>query len=324
MEQPTVSAPVETNSEVSAPVEAVEGQQTEPQGGEDLNPYKGTKHKIRAKGKDIEVDYDTLLSKASLAEGANEKFKEAKELKQAFEDRLGRLSNAEMENWDEIIDLIGVEKALKFASTINEKQSYWNELSDEQREDLLFRHEAELAKQELESLKGKEKREAQERASREAYQAIDLEVSEALAEAKANGVPLSDFPDIALGVVDEMLMVLEQIEAEEKAGRKWNGKPPTAKDVVKRLQGQYEERSASYIKKLNAKQLKSMLSPEQLAELRQEELDTLYAGSSPNRMTSQESRIKQNASNYQNQNGPVRAKSNDFFKNMDEKYGVRR
>lgn len=319
MEQSTTPATIVTPSAAAsseAPQENVQNQEIE------VNPFKGTKHKYKAKGKEIEVDYDTLLSKASLADGAQETFKEAKEIRQEFEDRLGRLSNAEMENWDEIIDLIGVEKALKFASTVNEKHSYWTELSEEQREDILFRHEAELAKQELESLKGKEKQAAVQQASREAYAAINQEIGEALEEAKANGVPLSDLPDIATAIVDEMLMVLEQIEAEEKAGRKWSGKAPTAKDVVKKLQGQYEDRSATYIKKLNAKQLKSMLTPEQLAELRQEEIDALHSGATPNRMTSQSEQV--NRTNYnQNQNVPVHKKSNDFFKDMDKKYGVR-
>lgn len=323
MEQQSVSAPIDSSS--PSPVAETpnpDGNQTQ-NFDEELNPYKGTKHKYKAKGKEIEVDYETLLSKASLADGANEKFAEAKALKQQFEDRMGRLSNAEMENWDEIIDMIGVDKALKFASTINEKHSYWNELSEEQREDVLYRHEAELAKQELESLKGKEKQAATQQASREAYDAINQEIGDALAEAKALGIPLADLPDIAIGIVDEMLMVLEQIEAEEKAGRKWSGKAPTAKDVVKRLSGQYEERSSSYVKKLNAKQLKSMLTPEQLAELRQEEIGSLYQGATPNRMTSKEPATNTASNTNQNQS-PIRGTSSDVFKELDKKYGVTR
>lgn len=288
------------------------------------NPYKGTKHKFKAGGRELEVDYDELIQKASLAEGANQKFSEAKALKQQFEDRLGKLSDADSENWDEIIELLGVEKALKFASKVKENESYWSELSDEEREELVYRQQAEAALQELDALKGKQKQEAQQAASREAYAAINQEIGDALAEAKLNGVPLADLPDIALAVVDEMLAVLEEMEKAEKEGKKWSGKPPSAKDVVKKLGAQYDERSTTYIKKLSAKQLKSMLSPEQLAELRQEEIDSLYAGATPSRMTKPVDAAIKPFDPSQNQSESRPLKTKDWFKEMDKKLGVRR
>lgn len=325
MEQSTIAPSVET-SPIEAPAENAQTEitQTDVKPDTPENPFKGTKHKLKAKGKELEVDYDDLLAKASLYEGAQMTFKEAKEFRQSVEDKLARLSDVERDNFDEIVEMLGVEKALKFASTLNERHSYWEGLSEEQRADILERHEAELAKQELAELKGKEKQQAIAQASKEAYEAINLEIGDALAEARAQGIPLADLPDIGIAIVDEMLLVLEQIEAEERIGKQWSGKAPSAKDVVKKLQGQYEERSASYVKKLNAKQLKSMLTPEQLAELRKEEIDSLYAGATPNRMTSKDGAIRSETNKNSNQSGLIRRSSGDAFKDLDEKYGVHR
>lgn len=287
------------------------------------NPYKGTKHKFKANGKEIEVDYDDLLSKASLAEGANQKFQEAKAMRKELEEKLGRLSNAEADNLDEIIETLGIDKVLKIANTISEKELYWNQLSEEEREDLLYRQKADAALNELEALKGKERQAAQQQAQIEAYNVINDEIGEALALAKAEGVPLADLPEIAEGIVDEMLAFLEFMEREEKEGRKLTSPPPSAKDVVKKLQGKYEERSSTYLKKLNAKQLKSMLSPEQLADLRKEEIDSLYGSNSPRRTSQQADEVIKPFSN-QDENQSKPRKSDDWFKQMDKKLGVRK
>ena len=287
------------------------------------NPYKGTKHKFKANGKEIEVDYDDLLSKASLAEGANQKFQEAKVMRKELEDKLGRLSNAEADNLDEIIETLGIDKVLKIANTISEKELYWNQLSEEEREDLLYRQKADAALNELEALKGKERQAAQQQAQIEAYNVINDEIGEALALAKAEGVPLADLPEIAEGIVDEMLAFLEFMEREEKEGRKLTSPPPSAKDVVKKLQSKYEERSGTYLKKLNAKQLKSMLSPEQLADLRKEEIDGLYGSNSPRRTSQQADEVIKPFSN-QDENQSKPRKSDDWFKQMDKKLGVRK
>lgn len=320
VEMTSNDAPVTDHSDAQASVPTEGGQpEAKPE-----NPFKGTKHKYKAKGKEIEVDYETLLAKASLADGADLTFQEAKAFRREIEERLKGLSDPERENFDEIVEVLGFEKALKFADTISQKKLEWQNLSEEERERLLERHEYEATKRQLDELKGKEAQQAKAQASQKAYEAINQEIGDALSEARANGIPLADLPDIAVAIVDEMLSVLEAIDAEERAGKKWSGKAPSAKDVVQKLQKQYEERSASYIKKLNAKSLRSMLTPEQLAELRQEEIETLYSGSTPQRMTKPVEGNPSQAQLNQNQQSPRAKTSNDWFKLQDERFGVRR
>lgn len=287
------------------------------------NPYKGTKHRIKAKGKEVELDYDDVIKRAELAEGANLTFQEAKAIKRQFEEKLGRLSNAEMENWEELIETIGVEKALKFANTIQQKQSYWESLTEDEQDRILERQRADALESELNQRKSDDERKEAQAFSMEAYKAINAEIGDALAEAKAQGVPLSDLPEVGLEIVNEMLAVLESIEAAEKSGKRWQGTPPTAKDVVKQVQSRYDERSALYLKGKTAKQLKSMLTPEQLADLRQEEIDNLYSGSTPRRTNQAKKEIEPFEANP-NQSGSNRRSFKDAFSDMDRLYGVRK
>lgn len=281
------------------------------------------KYKYKSNGIEKEAELEELLSLASKADGADQKFKEAAEAKRQIknlEARLGKLSKADSDNWEDIIETVGWDKAQKFANTLVRKQLEWEELNQDQRDRILEQQEGEDAKARLRDY---ESREHQARATQERSLAIDLvdkEVSAALAAARAEGLPIADAPRFAEQVVDELLAYLEYLDREEQAGREITVPPPNALDVARSLQQKANESTSAYVRRLKTSDLRSMLTPEQLRELRQADLDDLYAP------IPRESKrpAKDDAINpFDTSNNPRRKKSGDWFKAMEQKLGVK-
>lgn len=312
---PTPIDPFEQNLDTDSNTDAPE---------EIVDPFKGTKHKIKSKGKEVELDYDELRKRAEKADGADQIFQEQaqvrKQLKE-MESKLGKLSAADQDNFLEMVEIIGWEKAQKFANTLVKKQIEWEELSDHEQQRILKDQEAEEAKAELAKLKGKEQDANAQRDRSIAMDLIDKEVGEALAYAKENGLSIAEAPRFAEKVVDELLAYLEFCEAEEKAGREVRTPPPTAVDVAKMLQSRKTEGTQSFLKKLDAKSLRSMLSPEQLKELRQSEIDDLYTPIPRN--ASKRQVTDESINPFQSKKEEPRG-TNDWFAAMDKALGVKK
>lgn len=284
------------------------------------------KHKYKANGQEIEVDYDELLTRASKGDGAEKKFNEAHRMRQELEQKLGRLSKSDADNWEDLIEVIGWEKARKFATTLVQKEIEWEELSDSDKERILARQEAQEAKSKLEQYESREKQTQLQQHQEQAVSIIDQEVSAALAAAKAEGLSIADAPEIVEGVVDELLAYLEYVDREEAAGREVKNPPPSAHDVVRKLQARYDERSSSFVKKLSADALRGMLTPEQLSALRQMEIDGLH-GSTLSRATPQREKfdsIDPFSTSDKSKKPSRRAKSDDWFAAMDKRLGVKK
>lgn len=320
---PSDSVSISTDPTPLDPFEASLDQETPVEAKEPTDPFRGTKHKIKAKGKEIELDYETLLKKAEKAEGADVVFQEAaatkKELK-ALQAKIARLSSGEADPF-EVIETMGFENAKKFADTLTRKQLEWEELSEAEQNQVLKDMAAEEDKRKLSAYEKREEEARNAASLNQAMSLIDQEVGEALAFAKEQGLSLAESPRFAEKIVDELLAWLEYAEAEEKSGRSVTTPPPSAKDVAARLLARKTQGTQEYLKKLDVKSLKSMLSKEQLAELRQAEIDDLY------------STIPRNASKRQaeDQINPFETKkvesprsSNDWFAAMDKKLGVKR
>ncbi len=284
------------------------------------------KHKYKANGKEIEVEYDELLSRASKGDGAEEKFNQAAKMRRELEEKLGRLSKSDADNWEDLIEVIGWEKARKFATTLVQKEIEWEELSEPEKERILARQEAQEAKSKLEKYESKEKQTQLQAHQEQAVSIIDQEVSAALAQAKLEGLSVADAPEIVEGVVDELLAYLEYVDREERAGREVKNPPPSAHDVVRKLQARYDERSSSFVKKLSADALRTMLSPEQLKALRQMEIDGLH-GSTPQRAMPRQEKfdsIDPFATGDKSNKPSRRRKSDDWFSAMDKRLGVKK
>lgn len=318
---PAPDAPASSEPVIDVSVEEVSDTPKE------VDPLRATKHKYKANGKDIEVDYDELLARASKAEGADQKFAEAKQVQRQLkelESKLGRLSKADENNFLEMVEMIGWEKAQNFANTLVKKQLEWEELSEQDQRALLRERELEEREARLQDFESNEARKRDETSRSAALEAVDKEISSVVQIADEAGLSVARSPKFVEDVVDVYLSYLEYVDREEAAGRDVNSPPPTPIEVARIVQQRYDELSGGYLKKLKGSDLKSMLSPEQLKELRESQIDDLYV------MNPRDSGKQKTASDSIN---PFEEKSNtsskgkpseDWFKAMDKKLGVRR
>lgn len=285
--------------------------------GSDTKPDKPkpTKHKIKSNGREEELDLEELIKRAELASGANEKFQKASAKEKALQERLDRWKNPDEDVLEDLLDLLGPDKLLNLSGKLHPLKLQWEQMSQEDRDALIEREEAEAAKAELKAIKDGKASEAAQAQQLQAYQVINDEIGAVIEDARKAGVPLADLPEMTESIANEMLAVLETLEAEEKAGRHYSGKIPSAKEIFESISARYEDRTKTYLGKLDAKTLKSMLTPQQLQALRQEELDTLY-GSTPNRTTPSQSASSQQAQ--------IPKTMNEVFKSLDQKYGVKK
>lgn len=239
--------------------------------------YKGTKHRYKAAGKEYEVEYENLLERASKAHGAEEKFSAAKKLEEETKARFARLKDPSNEDFTELVDLIGYDKAVKLAQKLVWEEIQWEELPEAERRAKLAEKKAAEAEAKLSEREKAEQEARQAQYENDAVDAIDREISAALAEARKEGIDPEDFPELVEYTVDTLMAYLESLEEDEKAGRRPSGEPPKPLDVIRQYKERFETNASGYLKRIPAERLRSMLTPEQLSALRKADLDDLYA-----------------------------------------------
>jgi hypothetical protein len=289
--------------------------------------FKGTKHRYKAMGKEYEVEYDKLIERASKAHGAEERFSQAKKLEEETKARLSRLKDPSNEDWQELIELIGYDKAVKWARNLVWDEIQWEELPEAERRARLAEKKAQDVERKL-SEREKAEAEARKQAlEADAVEAVDREISEALEEARKEGIDPDDFPELVEYTVDTLMAYLEQLEEDERAGRQPRGAPPKPIDVIRQYKERFDKNATSYLKKIPAERLRSMLTPEQLSALRQAEIDDLYAPiPSGTRGRSKDADKPLSPIFDEKQPGTRgrserRMKSDDWFKAMDRRFG---
>lgn len=273
------------------------------------DPLRATKHKIKANGKELELDYDTLLKKAELAEGSYERFENATKKEKEAEAIKKKILSGDI---DELLDVIPLDRLLEITSQIEKTRLQLEGLSQEEIDAMLYRQEAEAAKAQLKKLEDDRIASEREAQSMQAFKIIESEILDVLDEAKKSGVPLADLPDVGVEVIDELLAVLTMVEEEERAGRRYSGKIPTAKDAFQKIQSRYQTRLDTYLQKHSPDKLLAMLTPEQQKALRQASLDNLY-GNNPRPGIPERSESVQ----VQASPGPKRMTTDQYFKQKE-------
>lgn len=288
-------------------------------------PWRKAKHKYKAAGKEYEVDYDELVKRAEKSHGADERFRQASEKEKEIlevKKKLEKIKDPSQEDWEELIDLIGWDKAQKFADNLVWNQIKWKELSKEQQEAIQAKYEADAAKSELQRIKERDAQREAEAQRQQSMQIIQNEIDAVLEIGRKEGLPAADIPEIQEMIIDEMIAYLEAAEAAENQGKRMPA-PPSHEDVLRRIQDRYSERSDTYIKRLSVDGLKKLLTKEQLEGLRQAEIDQLYASTPKSGTTSQKAADDfdpfQRRERPKNKNRVMR--TDDFFSQMDQKFG---
>lgn len=293
--------------------------------GADGNPaavevpeWKKQKHKYKAAGQEYEVDYDELVKRAEKGHGAEKRFAEASKMEKEIKGRLQKLSDPQSEDFDELINLIGFDKAKKFADKLVWEQIQWDELPDHEKRSRIAQQRADEAESKLKSYEETAEGSKKTQMATQAMQVIDQEIKAVLEAGRKDGLSVADIPEATELIVDEMLNYLTYCDEQEAEGKPIRQAPPTHRDVLQKIQEREDARSGSYIKRLSVEQLKKALSKDQLSALRKAEIEQLYAPTQPaGRSTKQSS-----DSEVPKSQGKKSMSTNNFFDNLDKKYGV--
>lgn len=293
------------------------------QGQDDKEPWRKVKHRYKAAGGDVEVDYDELIKRAQKADGADKRFQEAAQKEKDAKTRFEKLKDPNSEDFDELIELIGYEKAKKFADRLVWDQIQWDELPEHEKKRLQAEKRAQKSESELEQIKSKAAQQEVEQNRITAMSIIQKELDTVIALGQKDGIAVANLPkdEIEEMICDEMANYLEWMESEEKAGRTIKTPPPSHEDVLRKIQERYDQRSDVYVKRLSVDQLQKLLTKEQLEGLRQAEIDQLYASTPAPRGTKQTQEIDPFERRQSPKKQDRRMRTEDYFKKLEQSFG---
>lgn len=283
------------------------------------DPLRSVKHKIKSNGKEKELDYDELIKKAELADGAYYKFDETAKKEKEWQQKLSKLKEVTPENLDALLEYVPFEKLLDISSHIEKMKLEFQGYSKEQIDDYLERLDGQQAKKKLQEIEAEREEGVRRQRQAEAFQVIEKEIGDVLEEAKGLGYPIADLPGVGVEIIDEMLHVLQVYEEAQAKGEIYSGKIPTAKEIFEQIKTRYDSRLDTYLKKFSPEKLASVLTPEQSQALRQADLNKLY-GNNPRPDFVPEFDQGQSTPSMPSKKMSVK----QAFSQLDEKYGARR
>jgi ribosomal protein L22 len=328
-------APPPPAAEENTPPPPVDGESA----GEDNNvePWRKVKHKFKAMGEVHEVDYDELVRKAEKGVGAEKRLAEATRKEREIMGKIDRLKT--VDDFNEVVDLLGGDER---ARPLLEK-FLWDKIKREEEEARLTpterdarkraeqaEREASEAKRKLEELDKAAEEKNKAVVSQKANEIINAEIEEAIAEAEKAGLSPEDVPYMVEQLIQGMLVHLEYLEDCEEAGLAPTKSPLSPRDVLRKIQDTDTKRAQSWLKKLSAKDLKTILSPEQLEDLRKSEIEAFVQPSTQNRATASRQKQKLDTpidpfaqEKADRKAARKRPNSKDWFGAADKYYGLR-
>ena len=273
------AAPVSQGGDSSPGIQDTRVQDSTQPPAPPIPDFKGTKHKLKIDDMEEEVEYEELVARAQRAKGSEKRFDEARKAldeagltKKQVEAIKKRIAEGDV---DALIEFVGYDTALKISETLTWNKIQWDELSPDERERIVLKHENDQLKSERQ--REKEAIEAQKKAENDAKaQAVLQREIDGLTEAlKTEGLSDEDVSRITEQSIDDMISYLDYLDSLKEAGQPLPSSLLSLQDVAKKLQSRMVERTNASIGKLSVETLRSVLTKEQLAGLRQLELDDL-------------------------------------------------
>lgn len=312
------SANTTPQNPIDAPIETA----PEPE----VEPWRKVKHKFKAAGEVLEVDYDDLVKRAEKATGAEKRLAEASRKEKEIESKLKRLESIEHID-DDVLNLLGGSER---AQNLLEKFVYDKMVAEEEEKKLTpaertardEKKRADDAEQKLKDLEEASRSKDKDAQRDAAASMINHEIDLAIAEAEKEGLSPQDVPKFLEDLFENMILHLEYLDDCEKAGTDPDQSPLSPRDVLRKLQDKDSERATSWLKKLAPKDLRALLSDEQLDGLRKSDVEALLAPSTQNRATSSRSKKPDEPVNpFQEPKEPKkRPNTRDWFSAMDNRY----
>ena len=258
----------------------------------DLTPnFKGTKHKVKIDGREMEIEYDELVSDYQARKASMQRFNEAQRLANEAKEKLSKAEQFEkaLEQGDIkwLEQKLGKQKAKEVMENYLIEQMEYEQLSPAEKRALELEEENKRLKQKEEDDKKAKEAEAKKEADRKAHAQLDTEIRQAL-----ESLGRKPTPTMALRIVDEMIIA--------KEGRK---QEISAKDAsvraIKRIHGDIKE----YLPGLSAEELRQVIPQEVIDALREDEIK---------RVTGEKSQVRRRAPDS------TRAKGENKPQSIDE------
>lgn len=217
--------------------------------------FRGTKHKLKVNQKDLELDYDEVIARAQKAEAADERFKEAAALRREADERRKEIQAFEKDPWGYLKGK-GRDPYELAESLLLEKIKY-EQMSDEQREALAAKMEAEELRAWKEEHEGKEKAKRDAELSEKAVQSIDQDIGETL-----KSLGRKPTPRLVARIAETMLAHMTKSEGEV-----------SAKNVIGSVQKEYQADIHEYLSNMTPDQLREVLPRDLLDGLRKADVE---------------------------------------------------
>jgi len=295
----------------------------------EVEPWRKVKHKFKAMGEEHEVDYDDLVKRAEKSVGAEKRLAEASRKEKEIQAKLEKLRT--VEDISEVVELLGGNDR---ARPLLEK-FLWNKIQEEEHEAKLSPTErdakrraddaekkAREAQQKLDELNKSAESESKAQTNNKANEIINREISDAIAEAEKAGLSPEDVPFMIEELISNMIVHLEYLEDCEEAGIPPTQSPLSPRDVLRKLQSKDSDRARGWLKKLSPKDLRDLLSAEQLDGLRKSDIEALTQPSTQNRATTKKKSDSPAIDPFTADKKETKKKPNtkDWFSAMDQRY----
>lgn len=215
--------------------------------------FKGTKHKVKLDGQELDVDYDELITSYQKRQVSDKRFQEAQALAKQAQQIQQAVQSGDM---NALVNMIGPDKAREMFEDYLIQQMEWDNLPAEQKRLYQLEHENKMLMSEKERAKQEHEERQKQEESLKAQQQIDQEVSEAL-----QAMGRKPTPRLVIRIVDEMLA---------RMGRQEGFSAKKAAELA--MKGiQFDV--AEYLPQLNDDELFKVIPKEILERIRKRELN---------------------------------------------------
>jgi len=236
------------------------------------SPYAGSKHKVRTESGDVEVDYDELVRGYGHQRAANDRMKQAAELRKQLEPKAALADAVEAArtkgDFKALVDHIGLDATTDFALDFINQKIEWDSLSEDQQEQLRRNRRLEtFESREKAEQDAAEKKEADARRQKReaaAGQEIDDEIGEVLEKLGRKATPR-----VASRIIEDMLANLETKDSTSKR--------PSASDLYAKVETEIWSDIAEYLEDLPIAEARKRLPKKFLEALRQSDVDDALA-----------------------------------------------
>lgn len=227
-------------------------------------PKQPTKHKVKIDGKEEEVELEKLIANYQKAQAADKRFQEAARKEKEAQSVMQALESGDLKFLEQ---KLGKAKAKALMEDYLIQDMEYEALPEAEKRARKLEEENKSLKQMQEEAKKAEEKQKYEAELSQAQQEIDNEVHQALAE-----LGMKPTPVLAVRIVDEMIAKLEGKKEAIPA-------KVAAERAIKRFQAEIGE----YLPTLSIEQLKAVIPPKVIDQLREAEVNRVLGERSQRR-----------------------------------------